>query len=97
MWETALLVGIWIIIGATALPLLRHGAWWIRAFEFPRAQITFLGLVAGGTAWFWLDRGDWVIQLSLAVLAAGLLWQLFRILLWLFGLACQFFLFLQIS
>ncbi len=26
----------------TALPLLRHEAWWIRAFEFPRVQIALL-------------------------------------------------------
>ena len=34
-----MLVGTCMIV-ATALPLLRKGAWWIRMFDFPRLQIT---------------------------------------------------------
>ena len=30
------------MVVATALPLLRGDAWWIRVFDFPRIQITFL-------------------------------------------------------
>jgi endonuclease/exonuclease/phosphatase (EEP) superfamily protein YafD len=31
---------------ATALPFLRNNAWWIRIFEFPRAQILLIGLIS---------------------------------------------------
>ncbi len=34
-----------ILVIATALPLLRFGEWWIRVFDFPRAQITIAGIV----------------------------------------------------
>ncbi len=30
---------------ATFLPLLRHDGWWVRIFEFPRFQITILGII----------------------------------------------------
>ena len=46
MLEIALaVVGVFAVV-ATALPLVRSEAWWIRAFEFPRAQIAILGLGA---------------------------------------------------
>jgi endonuclease/exonuclease/phosphatase (EEP) superfamily protein YafD len=35
-----------IVILWTALPLLRHEAWWIRVFDFPRRQIALVALVA---------------------------------------------------
>lgn len=31
-----------LMVAATVLPLLRKDAWWIRIFDFPRLQITFL-------------------------------------------------------
>lgn len=79
MLNAVLLSGVWLLVIATALPLLRHGAWWIRALEFPRAQITGLGLALGAATWFLLDRGDGVVRISLAVLAVSLGWQLVRI------------------
>lgn len=33
------------IVLATILPLIRHSDWWIRVFDFPRAQILVLGVV----------------------------------------------------
>jgi endonuclease/exonuclease/phosphatase (EEP) superfamily protein YafD len=48
------------MIVATALPLLRKGAWWIRMFDFPRLQITIISaltlavlLAAGDPASAW--------------------------------------------
>jgi endonuclease/exonuclease/phosphatase (EEP) superfamily protein YafD len=32
-----------LVILATALPILRATAWWVRIFDFPRVQILFLG------------------------------------------------------
>src|SRR5687767_347134 len=34
------------MIAATALPLIRSDAWWIRVFDFPRLQITFVTAAA---------------------------------------------------
>jgi len=79
MLDSALLFGVWFIIAATVIPLLRHGDWWIRAFEFPRAQIAYLGVALGIAGWFRLDRNDPVIFYSLLVLAGCLAWQAFRI------------------
>ncbi|HML94113.1 MAG TPA: endonuclease/exonuclease/phosphatase family protein [Thermodesulfobacteriota bacterium] len=41
--QTALLAVACIFIIATLLPLLRHEAWWIRIFDFPRTQIAVGG------------------------------------------------------
>ena len=35
-----------IAIIATALPLSRHQAWWIRVLDFPRLQIVFIAVIA---------------------------------------------------
>lgn len=41
-------------IGATVLPLIRHEAWWIRIFDFPRVQIAAAGiLITGIYVVFW--------------------------------------------
>jgi endonuclease/exonuclease/phosphatase (EEP) superfamily protein YafD len=37
-------LGLLVVIG-TLLPLFRKEAWWIRVFDFPRAQIAFLALM----------------------------------------------------
>lgn len=34
-----------LLVIATALPLLRFDQWWIRVFDFPRAQFTIAGIV----------------------------------------------------
>lgn len=73
-----LLLGGVVIVG-TALPLLRASAWWVRIFDFPRAQLLVLGVAVV------------VLQLSvgrplrpagavfLLLLAAALLYQGYRI------------------
>lgn len=52
MAEIALPIYLWIVrtlaslvVLCTALPFVRHGAWWIRAWDFPRVQVLALGLV----------------------------------------------------
>ena len=44
MKTAAITLGI-ILILATVLPLLKHDAWWVRIFDFPRLQITILLIV----------------------------------------------------
>ncbi len=43
-----------LLVVATALPLIRADAWWIRAFDFPRIPLLVLGLlVLAGGLWVW--------------------------------------------
>ncbi len=70
----ALVAVVW-----TVLPLFRADAWWIRAFEFPRVQLSILTM----TAWVayvavvgWHDPGDIVVLVALSVCIA---FQLVRI------------------
>lgn len=54
----ALLVLALLFVTATAVPLLRQAAWWIRAFDFPRLQVFLVGLATlagGGVVWDWTD------------------------------------------
>ncbi|HET7157858.1 MAG TPA: endonuclease/exonuclease/phosphatase family protein, partial [Burkholderiales bacterium] len=48
--------GFFAII-ATLLPLLRSDAWWIRMFDFPRAQIAVIG--AASLAGYFYLQPDW--------------------------------------
>ncbi|MDX1653892.1 MAG: endonuclease/exonuclease/phosphatase family protein [Candidatus Competibacteraceae bacterium] len=59
---------------ATLLPLLRQGHWWIRIFDFPRLQISALGLMVLALALVWRRPGPlrWGVA---AVLAGCLAWQ----------------------
>ncbi len=71
-----------LVLGAaTALPLLRSDAWWIRVLDFPRIQIAALiVLTLTGYAALRL-RGrlrPWELALA-AALAVGLLWQAWSI------------------
>ncbi len=64
---------------ATALPYIRHEAWWIRGLDFPRLQIaTWLGLALLAQLALW-PQAPW--QWALFTLALGaLVWQLWWIL-----------------
>lgn len=43
--NTVLLSIGWLMIAATAIPVIRKDAWWIRMFDFPRAQIVVVSAV----------------------------------------------------
>jgi endonuclease/exonuclease/phosphatase (EEP) superfamily protein YafD len=61
-------------ITATLLPLVREEDWWIRILDFPRLQITALGLGVLALALVWRRSGPlrwWVV----AVLAGCVAWQ----------------------
>ena len=62
-----------LLVTATALPLLRLDQWWIRVFDFPRAQITIAGIVLVALyLYFWnTKRAYESVVLALLVLAVG--------------------------
>jgi len=69
-----------IALVATLLPLLRHTAWWIRVFDFPRLQIV-LSLVltlAAGLALGGASAGP-TQQVFLVLLAGAAIYQIRRI------------------
>jgi endonuclease/exonuclease/phosphatase (EEP) superfamily protein YafD len=65
---------------ATALPLLRKEAWWIRILDFPRIQVAGLSAAVLGAFTFVFDRGRAGGWIFLALLAASALYQGKRIL-----------------
>ncbi len=62
-----------LLVTATAIPLLRLDRWWIRVFDFPRAQITVTGIVLLALyLYFWeTKRAYESVVLALLVLAVG--------------------------
>ena len=78
MLQATLLTLSWVLILATALPFIKHEAWWIRLFDFPRSQITALAVVLMLTLFFRYENGPWqgaTLSLLLACTAYQL-WQL---------------------
>lgn len=61
-----------LLMTATALPLLRKDAWWIRFFDFPRLQLIFL--IAVTSVALWLVRGTTGLAADLVLL--GLVFSL---------------------
>ncbi len=63
------------MIAATAVPLLRRNAWWIRVFDFPRLQITVISAAALALYLVLWDReGAWQTGFAI-LLAAALAYQ----------------------
>lgn len=78
-WRAASAVGL-LLIAATLLPLIPSNEWWIRVFDFPRAQIAgllALLLLGLGAAGLWRAKRGLVL---LAALALALVYQIARIL-----------------
>jgi endonuclease/exonuclease/phosphatase (EEP) superfamily protein YafD len=72
----SVVVGTAMIV-ATALPLLRKNAWWIRVFDFPRLQITLVSAATLVVFIAQLDRpGAWELLFA-ALLALSLAYQAF--------------------
>ncbi len=71
--KIVLIVLALLLVMATALPLLRFDQWWIRALDFPRAQITIAGiLLLALYLYFWdTHRVYESVVLGLLVLAVG--------------------------
>lgn len=75
---TGLWVAVIILLLLTLIPLSRLEAWWVRALDFPRLQLSCLALVLVGAILWLLDWGQsstWVLlTLSLASLAYHAWW-----------------------
>ncbi|HUG98123.1 MAG TPA: endonuclease/exonuclease/phosphatase family protein [Gammaproteobacteria bacterium] len=71
--KNVLIVLALLLVSATALPLLRLDQWWIRVFDYPRAQITIAGIVLIVVyLYFWdTKRAYESVVLALLVLAVG--------------------------
>ncbi|MGD8175055.1 endonuclease/exonuclease/phosphatase family protein [Marinimicrobium sp. ARAG 43.8] len=73
--QAILWVALIVLVLVTVLPLLRHGAWWIRGLDFPRLQFAALALVMVCLPLWLLDRtapGTWVMA---SVALACLMYQ----------------------
>jgi len=68
------------LLAVTVLGKVRLHDWWIRACEFPRVQIVSLAVLVAVAA-LWLEN-DGLQKWVLAILAAVLALQLYRILPW---------------
>lgn len=69
-----------LLIIATVLPLIRHTAWWIRVFDFPRVQILLIGV---GILGLYLLGGfpeELWRRALFALVAAATLYQALRVL-----------------
>ena len=57
-----------IYVAITLLPLIKHDGWWLRIFEFPRSQITILGIFIIIFGSLLLDKNIYFYLSHLAVL-----------------------------
>lgn len=67
-------------VACTLLPFIPSNEWWIRVWDFPRIQLAALLAVALAAMALTGSLRRWPTLLSIAVLAAALAWQLYRIL-----------------
>ena len=73
---SAVLVGAFAI-AATAIPMVRSRAWWVRIFDFPRLQILFLAAAALAALLLTWERSDaWHVAFAV-LLGAALAYQTF--------------------
>ncbi|HEY9197838.1 MAG TPA: endonuclease/exonuclease/phosphatase family protein [Gammaproteobacteria bacterium] len=71
---TLLLLAV-VLAAASVVPLLREEAWWIRVFDFPRAQIFVLGVIVIVLSLLYADIRDWQGFVALCAAAAAVLIQ----------------------
>jgi endonuclease/exonuclease/phosphatase (EEP) superfamily protein YafD len=72
---TALLIATGIVVVSTLLPILRHEAWWVRCFDFPRLQLCSLLVILLLLELVALNRGELVTMVLPAVVFACLVYQ----------------------
>lgn len=74
--KTLLVIAACIFIAATALPLIHEDDWWIRIFDFPRAQIA-VGALIVAAAFFCLyyDKKSLFQNVLLGTLLVSIIYQ----------------------
>ncbi|MEQ9639863.1 MAG: endonuclease/exonuclease/phosphatase family protein [Alphaproteobacteria bacterium] len=68
-----------VLVATTVVPLVRTGAWWVRAFDFPRLQLAVAMLAVLGAYLVFYRRGDMLDVVLILALAASFGYQVFRI------------------
>jgi endonuclease/exonuclease/phosphatase (EEP) superfamily protein YafD len=76
--ETALAIIGWLMMAATAIPLLRAEHWWIRIFDFPRLQITIVFTITFIAYLLVREDPSLADNAFLLALSVGLVYQLLR-------------------
>lgn len=64
-----------LLVIATALPLLRFDQWWIRVLDFPRGQIAIAGIVTVAVYLFFWDRHSVFESVILGLLVLAVAYQ----------------------
>ncbi len=64
-----------LLLVVTALPLLRHPAWWIRGWDFPRLQLFVVAGLLAGAQWLLLDLSRWETWALIVTALACALYQ----------------------
>lgn len=68
-----------LLVIATALPLLRLNQWWIRVFDFPRAQITLAAIVVLALYYYFRDPSRVYDTVVLGLLVLAVVYQSVKI------------------
>lgn len=69
-----------LLILLTILPCFKARVWWVRIWDFPRAQLAVLLALAALAQWHWLDASGIASQALLVATLASLVYQLWWIL-----------------
>jgi endonuclease/exonuclease/phosphatase (EEP) superfamily protein YafD len=72
---TAVLFIAWVLIVATVLPFVKHEAWWIRVFDFPRSQITVCAIPCIAALVWLIDPSNVFQAVTLALICGGTAYQ----------------------
>ncbi|MEX0746738.1 MAG: endonuclease/exonuclease/phosphatase family protein, partial [Rhodothermales bacterium] len=67
-----------LFVATTVLPLVRHSAWWIRIFDFPRAQIFVAGIIITGLYFYFWDWKNLPQDVVIAVLVLCVAFQAYK-------------------
>ncbi len=70
------LLGASVFVVTTALPVVPSHRWWVRAWDFPRVQLLFLGVAVLLAAAFLSTSWKWAV---IGIVAAGCIYQAIRI------------------
>ncbi len=76
--ETILVVISLVFIVATILPMMRYGYWWIRIFDYPRAQIAVGGLIILALYLLYYDSSNIAEKIVLPILAICVIYELYK-------------------